>query len=65
VEIVEILLGEGGDVELDAQTLKYILVFVFGYLSPLYSCYILHCSYCLYIYTWYRAHTCFNPRELL
>jgi len=33
IERVEILLGEGGDRELDFRTLKYILVFVFGYLS--------------------------------
>jgi len=36
VEIVKILLGEGGDVELGARTSKYILMFAFGYLSQLY-----------------------------
>jgi len=53
VERVEILLGEGGNVELGARTSKHILVFVFGYLSKLYSLYILHCNYCSSIHAWY------------
>jgi len=41
VKIVKILLGEGGDVKLGARTSKHIFVFVFGYLSQFYSCYLL------------------------
>jgi len=33
VEIVEILLGEGRDIEFGAQISKDIVVFMFGYLS--------------------------------
>jgi len=63
VEIVKIFLGEGGDIELGVRTSKIILKFVFGYLSQLYTCYILHYSYCLYIYTWYYAHTYFTQES--
>ena len=59
--------GEGGDVELGARISKYIIVFVFGYLSKLYSLYILHCYYFSSIHAWYCSyvHTCIDPRELL
>ena len=42
--IVEILLCEGGDIELGAQTLKHIFVFAFDPLSLTHSLsYIVHC----------------------
>ena len=41
MERAEILIGKGGDVGLRARTSKHILVFAFGYLSQLYSLYIL------------------------
>ena len=50
MERVEVLLGESGDVELGARISKHIIVFVFGYLSQLYSLYISHCYYCLSIH---------------
>ena len=52
--IVEILLCEGGDVELDARTSKHILVFAFDPLSLYSLSYIVHCSYCSYhIHAWF------------
>jgi len=64
---VKIILGEGGDVEQVARSSKHILMFAFGYLSQVYSCYILHYYYCSFIHVWYCfcAYTCFDPRELL
>ena len=41
-ELVEILLCEGGDIELGARTSKHILVFAFDLLSLTLS-YIVHC----------------------
>ena len=41
MKIVKILLGEGGDVKLGVRTSKHIFVFVFGFLSQFYSCYLL------------------------
>ena len=67
--LVEILLCEGGDVELGARTLKHILVFAFDPLS-LYSlslslCIASYCSYHMYMLLLIAcAHTCAQPREL-
>ena len=49
---LEILLGEGGDVELGARTSKQILLFAFDPLTLTLSLYIcaLHHSYCSFIY---------------
>ena len=57
----------GGDVELGARTANHIFLFAFGYLSKLYSLYILHCYYCSFIHARYClcAHTCIDPRKLL
>ena len=53
-ELVEILLCEGGDVELSARTSKHILVFVF---DPLSLTSLLHCALHLivisYIHAWF------------
>ena len=59
--------GEGRDVGLGARISKHIPMFAFSYLSKLYSLYILHCYYCLFIHIWYCScvHTCIDPRELL
>ena len=65
-ELVEILLCEGGDVELCARTSKHILVFA---IDPL-SLFLLHLcidSYCYIIYMlvlFVCAHTCVQPIEL-
>ena len=40
MKIVKIFLDKGRDVELGARTLKYILVFVFDYLSTLLLLYL-------------------------
>ena len=54
-DIVEILLCEGGDVELGARTSKHIFVFAFDPLSlnslSFISCIDSYCSY--HIYAWY------------
>ena len=52
-DIVEILLCEGGDVELGVRTSKYIFVFAFDPLSLTLS-YIVHCIilFISYIYAW-------------
>ena len=51
---MEILLGEGGDVELGARTSKHILLFAFDPLTlnplSLYLCCALHHSYCHILY---------------
>ena len=55
-ELVEILLCEGGDVELCARTLKYIFVFAFDPLSLTLSfilCLALIHIVHLYFYVWY------------
>ena len=48
-DIVEILLCEGGDVELGARTSKHVLVFAFDPLSlnslSLYILHFFHCSF--------------------
>ena len=49
-ELVKILLCEGGDVELCAQTLKHILVFAFDPLSLTLSLTLCITSYCHIIY---------------
>ena len=66
-ELVEILLCEGGDVELCARTSKHILVFASNSLSLSLLClasfHIVHS----YLYAWYSlfvCHTCVEPREL-
>ena len=69
-ELVEILLYEGGDVELGAGTSKHILVFVFDPLSLTLS--IILCLALIhivhsYLYAWYClcvCLTCVEPREL-
>jgi len=49
----EILLCEGGDVELGAQTSKHIFVFDFDPLSLTFSLILCIASYCSYhIYVW-------------
>ena len=70
-ELVEILLCEGGDVELGARTSKYIFVFAFAFdplsltLSLLYCAlyhFILFISFiCLDLFV---CLTCVEPREL-
>ena len=68
--IVEILLCEGGDVELGARTSKDILVFTIDPLSLNSLSYIVPCidSYCSFILIclvlFVCAHTCVQPREL-
>ena len=59
MEIV-ILLGEDGGVELVARTSKYILVFVFDYLSTQLYSYLYLALLLLLIHT-----CCFDPKELL
>ena len=53
---LEILLGEGGDVELGARTSKHILLFVFDLLTlnplSLYLCCALQYSYCHILYAY-------------
>ena len=70
-DIVEILLCEGGDVELGDRTSKHIFMFVFDPLSLTLSlsyivpCIISYCSFiliCLVLLV--CAHTCVQPREL-
>ena len=70
-DIVEILLCEGGDVELGAGTSKHIFVFAFDPLSLTLSLsYIVRCidSYCAFILIclvlFVCAHTCVQPKEL-
>jgi len=48
--IVEVLLCEGGDVELGARTSKHIFVFAFDPLSLFILCIASYCSY--HIYAW-------------
>ena len=48
-DIVEILLCEGGDVELGARTLKHIFVFAFDPLS-LYSLSLSHIVHCIILF---------------
>ena len=69
-KLVEILLREGGDVELGARTSKHIIVFAFDPLSltlSLLYC-TLHNSYCSFILIClvllFVCHTCVEPREL-
>ena len=68
-QLVEILLCEGGDVELCVRTSKHILVFVFDPLSLTLS-YIVPCIdlYCSFIFICLElivcVHTCVQPREL-
>ena len=60
--LVEILLCEGGDVELGARTSKHILVFVFDSLSLTLSytvpCIISYCSFILYAWLGCVCLTC-------
>ena len=52
---VEILLGEGGDVELGARTSKHILLFALDPLTLSLSLSLLcalHYSYCAFIFAW-------------
>ena len=51
-KLVEILLCEGGDVELGAQTSKHILVFAFDPLSLTLSFIFMPCidSYCSFVF---------------
>jgi len=68
VEIVKILLGEGGSIKKVARTSKHIIMFAFA-ISQLNSTlvYILHWYYCSFMHAWYclYAYTYFDPRELL
>ena len=60
-ELVEILLCEGGDVELGARTSKHIFVFAFDPLSLALSLILCIASYCHIIYMlvlFVCAHTC-------
>ena len=69
-DIVEILLCEGGDVELDARTSKHIFVFAFDPLSLSLSLILCLASFHIvhsYLYAWYCLCvylTCVEPREL-
>ena len=69
-ELVEILLCEGGDVELGARTSKHIFVFAFDPLSltlSLILCLVLIHIVHSYLYAWYylfMCHTYVEPREL-
>ena len=63
---MEILLCEGGDVELCARTSIHILVFVFDPLSLTLSltlC-IVHIVHIIYMLGLLVCHTCVKPREL-
>ena len=67
--IVEILLCEGGDIEIGARISKHILVFAFDPLSLTLSyivpCIISYCSFiliCLVLLV--CAHSCVQPRDL-
>ena len=66
-DLVEILLCEGGNVELGARTSKHISVFAFDPLSlnslSLILCIASYCSYhiCLGLIV---CHTCVKPGEL-
>ena len=64
--IVEILLYEGGDVELGARTSKRILVFVFDPLSlnSLFYYALHHIVHIIYMLGLIVCHTCVEPREL-
>ena len=66
--IVEILLGEGGDIELGARISKHILVSAFDQLSLISLSYVVSCIFhivhiiiCLDLFV---CHTCVKPREL-
>ena len=73
-ELVEILLWEGGDLELGARTSQHIFMFAFDPLSlnslSLSLSYIVPCiiSYCSFILIClvllFVCHTCVKPREL-
>ena len=51
-ELVEILLCEGGDIELGARTSKHILVFAFDPLSLTLSIILCIASYSYHLYAW-------------
>ena len=60
-ELVEILLCEGGDIELCARTSKYILVFAFDPLSLTLSLSLLYCAlhhFILFIHTYMLGIAC-------
>ena len=64
--LVEILLCEGGDVELFARTSKHIRVFAIDPLSLTLSFVFCIASYCSYLIRLilFVCHTCVEPREL-
>ena len=66
--IEEILLCEGGDVELGARTSKHILLFAINplslnSLSPLH-CALHHIVHIIYMLGLFGCHTCVQPGEL-
>ena len=69
VDVVKILLCEGGDVEqwLEPQNI-YLCLRLIHYLSSLslfLSCITLYCSYHICAWYWLCTHTCVEPREHL
>ena len=62
----EILLGEGGDVELGARTSKHISMFVIDLLSLNSLLFTLHCFilFISYMLGLFVCLTCVKPREL-
>ena len=70
-ELVEILLCEGGDVELGARTSKHILVFAFDTLSLTLSLTLCLASFILLIHTYMLGCDClcaslvFNPKSFI
>ena len=65
--LVEILLHEGGDVELGARTSKHIFMFAFDPLSlnlSLLYCALHHIVHFIYMLGLIVCHTCVKPREL-
>ena len=65
--IVEILLCEGGDVELGARTSKHISVFVFDPLTLSLSLTLCIDSYChiIYMLGLFVYHTCVNQESFI
>ena len=66
-ELVEILLCEGGEVELGARTSKHILVFAFDPLSlnSLLHCALIHILHIIYMLGLFVCHTCVNQESFI
>ena len=67
-DLVEILLCEGGDVELGARTSKHIFVFAFDPLSltlSLLHCASIHIVHIIYMLGLFVCHTCVNQESFI